>query len=379
MNDIYVSLENGEVSEVDGTSWDLAFQVNSFFGVGIRINDGRNSRLYSYPNGDINDWSDVDTSGLYTWNSLHNGLQIWDEGAFNVSSSGANEDYSWGVYTGPPDHLVVGDSLYIVRVTDGDFKKLKINELDAGTWNFTIANIDGSDELDVEIVSADFPERNFVYYSLSSEDVLDLEPASTSWDLNFTRYFGMTGFGPGQTSGVLSNFGVEVIQADEVDVDNADWGDYVFVSDDISVVGNDWKYLNDQFEWQVVSDRCYFVKNVEGAVYKLIFTDFAGGTTGDIDFTAELISAAGIEDAKSQTLGIYPNPSADQINIVVDMRTSSAMINVYSMAGQIVLNQTVTGNGLTNHHMSVNSLPAGIYILEFSDDSTIIRKTFVVK
>jgi hypothetical protein len=378
-SDVYVSMANGEVQTQDATTWDLAFQVNSFFAVGIRINDGRDAQLYTYPHGDVDGWNDVDTTGMTEWASLNNGLQIWEEGAFNVSPNGTDEDYSWGVYTGPPNHLVVGDSLYVVQTTAGDFKKFRVDELDAGTWNFTFANIDGSDEVSTSVVSGDYPERNFVYYSLSNAEAMDMEPVVTDWDLVFTKYFGMTDFGPGQTAGVLANEGVNLIEADGVDVETADWADYTFVQEDISVVGNDWKFLNDQFEWEVVADRCYFVQNLEGSVYKLIFTSFEGASTGNIEYNTELISSSDLNDAGVEILGLYPNPASDVINIAQAGATGKTMINIYSTSGTRLSQQVVSLSGFDNTSLAVNELAAGMYILEMVSSNGTVREAFMVK
>ena len=50
-NDVFFSLENGVVSEVPGTNWDLAFDVTNPFSASIRINDGHGRAAVVYPNG----------------------------------------------------------------------------------------------------------------------------------------------------------------------------------------------------------------------------------------------------------------------------------------------------------------------------------------
>lgn len=378
-NDVYVSMAQGEEHTVDATEWDLAFQVNSFFAVGIRINDGRDGALYAYPHSDIDGWDAVDTTGMQEWPALHNGLQIWEEGAFNMNLSGEDTDYGWGEYTGPPDHLVVGDSLYVIQTAAGNFKKIRIDVLDAGVWNFTFANLDGSGLEEVEIAGADFPERNFVYYSLDNAEVLDLEPSNITWDLTFTRYFGMTDFGPGGTSGVLANNGVELVKADGVDVESAEWGDYEFTVDDIGVIGNDWKFLNDQFAWEVVADRCYFVKDLAGDVYKLIFTSFEGGMTGNITYTTELVSSSSIDEEATTILGVYPNPSNGAFSLVTDTQSPLAQARVWNLNGAQVAALPLSTPGLNQQQIELSELEAGVYILEVQDAGTQSRTRIIIR
>lgn len=378
-HDVYVSMAQGEELSVDATDWDLAFQVNSFFAVGIRINDGRNGALYAYPHSDIDGWDAVDTTGMQEWPALHNGLQIWEEGAFNMNLSGEDTDYGWGEYTGPPDHLVEGDSLYVIQTAAGNFKKMRIDVLDAGVWNFTYANLDGSEMEEVAITGADYPERNFVYYSLDNAEVLDLEPSNASWDLTFTRYFGMTDFGPGGTSGVLANDAVELVKVDGVDVETAEWGDYEFTVDDIGVVGNDWKFLNDQFAWEVVADRCYFVKDLAGDVYKLIFTSFEGGMSGNISYTTEMVSSSSIDEPSTSILGVYPNPGNGAFSLITDTQSAQAQIRVWNMSGAQVAALPINTPGLSQQQVDLTALGSGVYILEVQDAGTQSRTRIIIR
>ncbi|MEO0403973.1 MAG: hypothetical protein AAF193_03805, partial [Bacteroidota bacterium] len=309
-DDVYVSMSEGEVSTTDGTNWDLAFEATSAFSIGIRINDGHGTLLKSYPNGDVEDWDNVDTTGYSGWSQLNNRIDLWSNGAFNISQVGGGSDFSWGYYTGDPLHDVVGDSIYIVSTIEGAVKKLRLDLLDGGEWTFTHANLDGSDEVQETFNITEYPNKNFAYYSLDDSAFANREPEGAEWDMVFTRYFTMTAFGPGATAGVFMNRGVEMIQADGVDVNTVLYTDYTWTTheENISVIGNDWKSLNDMFMWEVVADRAYFVKDQEGDIYKVIFLTFEGSQTGNASYTSELITGASVEELFAKDLVAFPNP-----------------------------------------------------------------------
>ena len=385
-SDVFVSMAEGEVATVDATTWDIAFNVVSGFSDGIRINDGQNAEISIYPNGTIEDWASVDTAGFSEWTRLWNGTTTWPGGALNQNYDDMNPfDFGWGIYTGDPDHDVLGDSLYVIQLVDGSHKKLRIDLLDNGNWTFTFANIDGTNEVTETFAMSDYPERNYVYYSITNESFVDREPSNLTWDMIFTRYYGMTSFGPGITAGVLSNDGVEVAQADGVNVDEAVWGDYPMIADDISIIGNDWKDLNEFFAWEVVADRCYFVKDLNGDVYKVIFTSFEGSSTGNISYTTELVSTSNTNELfdVSPVTNLYPNPvnSAQNINCVLDWNKNSMLnYNIFDVNGRVIESNTVSvSNGLSTVELPTQGLESGMYQLQIFDGQNFFTRSFIVK
>jgi len=381
-DDVFVSMANGEVSTVSSMDWDLAFDVSSSFSTSIRINDGQGTQLFIWPNGTIDEWNEVDTVGLSAWGSINNELDSWDKGAFNVSNSGSPSDFSWGYYTGDPLHDVVGDSIYLLKTLTDDWKKVKIELLDAGEWTFTLADLDGNNEVQENFAMADYAERNFVYYSVNNEAFLNREPEANSWDLIFTRYYGQTAFGPGGTAGCLANKGIELIQADGVDVSSVEFSDYVWVTEDISVIGNDWKGLNADFMWEIVADKCYFIKTLSGDIYKLIFTSFEGSENGNLSYTTELITGSSIDESMSfDQLTLYPNPAFEKLNVLLTSKQQDqANVSIKDITGNTLLNDFRNlSQGVNSMELNVQALSSGMYILtvETSSNSSVSR--FIVK
>ena len=379
-NNVYVSMTDGEVNTINSSDWDIALDVSSPFAIAIRINDGHNVNLKTYPETDLSGWSSIDSTGYSSWPSLNNQLDSWENGAFNISADGSMSDFSWGYYTGDPDHDVVGDSIYLITTSTGLLKQLRIDFLDGGDWQFTHSNIDGTEEVTESLSSSDYPERNFIYFDLDTSTPQNLEPANSEWDLVFTKYYGQTAFGLGATAGIFSNRGVEIIQADDVDVSSVVYTDYSWISDqeNISVIGNDWKNLNDMFIWEIVADRCYFVKNQSGDIYKLIFTSFSGSSTGDLSYTTELISGSSIGVFSENDWSVYPNPTqGDVVQIQSKLGSIDSISLTNSFGQQLVSEQFWINQGETSGTLNLASLPNGVYHLTAWVNNSRVTKTII--
>jgi hypothetical protein len=175
-NEVFWKLGTGNTGEAAVNSWELAFrlglQTSSIF-----INSANGVYLYHVPNTDTAGWLSLDTTGLSTWQQLFNSDSSWEFGAFDRSSTGF-PDFSWGDYDFTT-HVVTGDSLYILRL-DGSgtpvYKKLWIVKKDFGNWVFRFANLDNTGDQTVTILGADYPDKNFAYYTITNESALNLEP-----------------------------------------------------------------------------------------------------------------------------------------------------------------------------------------------------------
>ena len=226
----FYSLSNGEVATANNTNWDIAFSLNALSAT-VRINGGMGTSLYKVPNVDVSGWADVDTLGLSTWSQLINSELSWNDGAFNTNSE--NMNYGWGNYD-IITHVVVGDAVFIVNSIDGEWKKLMIEELDDGVFNFKYANLDSSDEIVTSIDRSEYEDKNFVYYSLSSHMVMDREPLISDWDLTFTKY--ITTLSPGvyySVSGALANNNIEIAEVNDLSnpFTYSDYASHGFLSD----------------------------------------------------------------------------------------------------------------------------------------------------
>lgn len=281
-NDVYYSLENGIIDMPPRAGWDIAFSTNQMTST-ILINEGYGIELYAYPMGDMDAWDELDTTGMSAWPKMYNADTTWLNGAFDRNASG-HPDYGWGVYNST-SHDVMGDSLFIIKLSDGSFKKIFIEKRAAMSNSFTIkyGDIDAQGETK-EIACDPYTAKNFIYFSIGSGETVDYEPESESWDIVFTRYHDESI--PYIVTGVLSNVNVECAEVRNTDPADADPSDAVY-TDNISEIGSDWKSFDGgTYTYMLEPDLSYFVKSGE-ETYKIVFTGFGGSATGIIVFNIE--------------------------------------------------------------------------------------------
>lgn len=275
--DVYYSLKNGVIAEVDRSEWDIAFGV-PVRSSSILINEASGVELKEFPISQDWQWVDaIDTTGYSTWEPLYNGDEDWEEGAFSANATEEdieNFDYGWGTYDFMVTHNINGTALYVIKLRNGDYKQIFIEKKQSSDqiYVFKYANLDGTDQQTVTLDVSN-SDANFVYYDLESNQRLDREPDASTWDLIFTKY--MDNSIHYSVSGVLQNIDVEVIELDDVlDLTTETYIPTEF-DDDISEIGYDWKpYNRVTGEYEIDPDRLYFVKDKSENVYKLVFTDF---------------------------------------------------------------------------------------------------------
>lgn len=375
-NESYYSFAHGEQINIDNTSWDIAFELDGF-GASIRTNEHTGTEVYVYTNG--TDWTTVDTTGM-TWNTLHNSETTWAVGAFDQSINTANPfDIGWGVYN-PTTHQIVGDSIHIVKLSDGSYKKVKIESLISGVYAFKHADLNGANEVSATLTKSDYTDKNFVYYSIVNDVILDREPTNTSWDIMFTKY--VSEIAPGThygVTGVLSNNGVYVREANGIDPTSANFYDFT-IDSVINVIGYDWKSFNmSTFAYDIAPDLSYFVQDQAGDIWHLIFTRFDGSSTGKVVFSKEKVSAANVEDLVDVTsFGIYPNPATANATVIFNT-SSEAAISIMNMEGKVVFSEQIDETGFLTYPISLDELNAGTYFVQLSTQGGVATKKLIVQ
>lgn len=362
-DDVFFSLENGVVATVPAADWDLAFDVTGPFSATIRVNDGHGRTVAVVPTVAAEDWgAAIDSTGFAAeWPQLHNGITAWEEGALNVSPSGSPSDFSWGEYTGPPLHQVIGDSIYLLQRADGAAFQFKIDNLDNGTWNFSYGALDGSGAATASINMADYAGKNFVYFNFDT-GVVDREPLASDWDFVFTRYVGETIYGLFPTTGVLLNRLRPAAEVAETPVEEADIADASLDVEDISVIGNDWKTLVD-FQWQVVEDLSYFVEGADGGVYQIWFTAFTGSSTGVTEMNVLPASTASTTSLGApEQWQLYPNPVAGG-NLHIGGSAVAQQAIVIDAQGRQIGQHDLNGQ----QAIPTDELPTGLYHVVLTD------------
>jgi len=380
VNEIYYSLSSGEVASVPRDQWDIAFRTQKMSS-SIMINEGAGVMLYTYPKADTSGWATVDTIGIKSWAPMYNSPEDWENGAFSRNAKG-HPDYGWAIYNSVT-HDLVADSLFVIKLRDGSFRKLwmarKYSVLDKYTFRF--ANLDGSAESTILVDCNPYTAKNFVGYSIQTSEVVDFEPAANSWDLLFTKYESIQPNGtPYPVTGVLTNDGLKTIKYRHVDPDFMDW-DFALADSSRSTIGYDWKSFNmSTFVYEIEDSLVYFVRTLDGNMNKIMFTQFAGSSSGKIVFKKAMISAAGInENTIDNEMTVYPNPVKDKFNISFDNLTNFPVrVTLSTLTGQIVFAHSITENTGHTLNIPVNNMPDGMYLLTAKSASGTSAKKVVV-
>ena len=377
--DIYYSLTDGITATPERANWDLAFSTNPFDN-NIRINSGNAVRLYEVSN-DINEWGNI-TSLNSNALRLRNSNVDWSYGAFVVNASdGLN--YGWGDFN-TETNIIEGSRIYIVEYgTPTISKKIIINSLNLGVYNFTIANLDGSFEENIFIDTTPYSDKNFIYYSIESNEILDREPNSSSWDLLFTKYEEdlnnelanpLNYSQPYFVAGVLTN-GNTIAQYEGPTSDIISFSELDTTSN-INTIGWDWKEYTGTFS--IVPNLSYYITDQnQTSLHKIVFESFSGQSSGNVSFnileTEQLLNYE--NDFSTNELKIYPNPSSGKFYL--DFQPNSdVFVSIKNLSGQTIKNEK-----LNNAHLiDLSDQAKGLYIIHITGTNiNKVKKVSIVK
>lgn len=383
----FYTFEDGQNAQFEHTTWDIAFSIGGQ-DLGIFVNEAAESagtevELYLTTS---TDFAAVSTDGM---TRLYNDEIGWSEGAFNSVKDAENSlDYGWGTYDFMT-HVVNGTRVFVINLRNGDSKKLFIESLASGTYTFRYADLDGSNEQTQTVKKADFADKTLAYFSFETNEVLDLEPEK--WDFQFTRYVTPLDDGEGgildyNVTGILTNAGIEVAIADGIDPNTVDYRDYVErFSNRISTIGHDWKYFNlDVFQWEMPTDRVYFVKTADDMLWQAQFIDFEGSSTGTAALQKTFLTEfTSIHDSFKdlQSFEVFPNPTTDVLNVAFELNsnTQEGIIQISNSFGQVLQSQNSLIQSGLNVHQIYLDLPAGLYQLSLQVKDELITQSFFVR
>lgn len=375
-NDIYYSMENGEVHAVNRTNWDIGFYANAM-SAGIITNEGNGIELRVYPHADTEGWDNIDTTGLSTWPVLYNSPENWEDGAFNRNALG-HPDYGWGVYN-TITHNVVGDSIYIVSFAEGPPMKLWIKQKlsSDNTYEIMYASYDGMAEVSASINCTDYSEKNFVYYSLQTNEVLDRDPDPASWDILFTKYNVMLPGGvPYIVTGVLNNINVPANRFDEIGPEFMNWFEQALDSTK-TPISYDWKYFDmSQFSYVVEDSIAFFVSTRSKDVYKLVFSVF-DYTVGNIVFDKSMVSLASVSNIeKNEEFKIFPNPARNVISVQNIADSKIDRITISDLSGRVVFTSLFSSK---DEKLNVSHLNDGLYIMSIHSGEEVYSEKIIIQ
>lgn len=384
-NRIFYSLKNGAV----GSTFEHFDKVDfiavsaTAYSSALRINGGFSAQLYHYAAGDTADWATLDTTGLASstgWTRVRDDHKdLLGTSAFEVPAAGMG---GWGEYN-MVSHVVEGTELFVYR-KGNVWKKVWILNKTAGTFNIKLADLNGANETTFSIPALT-PGKNFVYYSISEDSVYNVEPNSDSYDLVFGKLEAAGSYGPipMAENGVSNNFTittsgqniignyVESYKVGSTDPEDAVYDD-ASLNDEFGTIGGSWKALNmATFQYAVLDSVSYFIKDLEGSIWQLAFTEFHTGSGVNIakyKFKKRLISAVSIEE-NNETIGawnVFPNPTTDYVSVVFNSNVADmANFSLVDLNGRQVMTQNFSANlGVNQYTVDIagRNLPTGIYV-----------------
>jgi hypothetical protein len=387
-NSTFYNLEDGNTTSATHTEWDIAFNVTPF-NLGIIVNEGV-GLSFTAPLSTVElfqtnstDFATADTIGI---SKIYNDEVSWSAGAFNlIADASSSADYGWGDYNFG-NNQVVGTRIFAIKLRNETYKKLEIQSLIAGVYTFRFADLDGNNEVTTTIDKANYPAKTLAYYSIENETALDLEP--TDWDMVFTRYVTPLNDGSGGTidytlTGILTDAGVQVVQADGINPSTVDHLDYTNdYQDSLTIIGYDWKSF--QGSWVIEAERVYFVKTANEKIWKIQFFDFEGSSTGTTTLEKTLIDGTSSTNKVTEhfsSFNVFPNPASDVTNLVFEVKTyeGAAQIQIINQLGQRVYNENIEiHNGLNAKQLSLN-FPSGLYHVALQIGSDFITRPLFIK
>jgi hypothetical protein len=381
-NEIYYNMSDGIVSSYLRNSWDIAIRTR-IMSSSILTNDGTGVILYTYPNADTSGWATMDTIGLKSWKAMYNDPDDWENGAFSRNAAGGL-DFGWGIYN-TNSHFITGDSLFIIQLRDGSIRKLWIQVKKAAEdlVSFRYAKIDGSEEQNITLDCNPYLAKDFIGFSMITNEIVDYQPDRSTWDIVFTKYMSVqTGESGYDTvypvTGVLNNEEVYSEKFMQIAPDFAGYNPYGWDSTRTSI-GYDWKSFTGS-SYVIADSLAYFVKTKAGDVYKLVFVKFSGSSSGGkIIFKKSKVASVGTSD-KTMDFNpqVYPNPANDKIDIWIPGTLSGSItLLMNDLSGRMVYKQNIPGTG-TEYSINVTGLNPGMYLLKISSEkNTVLRKVMI--
>lgn len=384
-NQTWYSLQNDNQGTTQSKdNWDIAFEITGFSASILANNQKTNFMVYRAPY-NVANYTSIDTTGINAWPKLYNSDTTWAVGAFNKTANPVNQfDLGWGTYD-MSTHIITGDSCYVIKLSNTSYKKLKFDNLVGGIYNATYADINGTNSQTITINKASYTGKNFAYYNMTTNTAVDREPVSTNWDLTFVKYtsFIPTAYG---VTGVLSNKGVNIAQADNVasPITYANWNAHTTATA-INTIGYDWKTFDlVNNAWVLPMDTVYFVKARTGDIWKLRFTGFGGITNGDCILAKEKLSTVSINELNaknSASLSVYPNPSnQDNVTVIYDLQKqlNNVALSVRDLTGKEIVNEQLnTAQGFYSHTLNTASFSKGIYLINLYVNGKAITQKFI--
>lgn len=382
---VWYSLQNDEQATDVSSNWDIALASsaaqNNPLTSSILFNS-KVGKVYAIPNSNpATSFDSLATVNFAALTPLVNDDSDWAIGALRRASNTGQFDFGWGDYNSTT-HSVNGSKVFVVVYNDNSKKKFYVNLVTMqGKYEIISADLAaGATQTTQNLMLAPYTSKNFVYYKINTNTVVDREPASASWDFEFLQYDATIAPNMQYLSfGILNNVGIEAVKVTAVgDVPNFTNYQSQTFSDAANVIGYNWK--NAQVQPAVVEDSTvYFVKTADNNIWKLVFTKFTSGGTSNMNvFSKQNLTTLSVNELEKDVfVSVYPNPAVNSATVVVDSKVNTT-VKVVSLTGQVVFETTVS-NGLTTTTVSTENFTNGVYLVQVSNGVAASTQRLVVQ
>lgn len=273
----YYDLETNQfVASNHRSDWDIMFSAAEG-NFAVYLNSAKKMRAYNTNSTDLNVSVNVNDTALVKWK--------YDESTGSADSSAIGK---WGQVSG--SSVVSDNYVYIIDrgfSPDGiqiGYQKLRINSFGNNRYNITIANVDGSNAKELELVKNSVYNFLFVSFNEGGKQVI-IEPPKDSYDLLFTQYTTRVYYENSpkfewySVNGTLLNPSGEVELArdtvtafENIDANAALGYTYSKLWD---AMGYNWKSYNiDLGVYTILTYRVFIIRNRKGNYYKMRFVSF---------------------------------------------------------------------------------------------------------
>ena len=138
-------------------------------------------------------------------------------------------------------------------------------------------------------------------------------------------------------------------------------------------------------KWPIIKKQLereyFFIKDYNQNVWRVIFTQFDGSSTGNIEFNVQSLSStsvSNIEDDNS-SLHIYPNPANNQdVGIIYEAADNNVFLEIYDISGREVYSTSLQGDGLKRHSIPSYYFEKGIYIVSLNINNNILTDRLII-
>ncbi|MFT3901955.1 MAG: HmuY family protein [Niabella sp.] len=294
-NQIYLDLSEGKAVTIPVNAWDIAFESNG--GFAVKVNSAKKSGVWNTGQTDFSTVTAPSTTpGAFKFDDVANETSGTAIGAWGSNGVSDKKVYVINLGLNPPS-----------STTNIGYKKFIIEGFTNNTYTLRYANMDGSGEKTVQIPVN--KNKNYTYYSMQTDAVVEIEPDKGKWDLLISGYT-RPGGGPPPYSFVISvgalvntyggvrvavdNPGKDLEDSDDPEApvntfpssnsryDQITVADYASLQPSSSPVsiGSDWYTIlqpHRNGNYKIYDWKTYIVKDVDGRYFKMKFLAYKGG------------------------------------------------------------------------------------------------------